>query len=122
MLSSAATWLGTYGKALTGTALGVVVVLLFWQGYIQSKQADERFDKLLALFSEHQKDMKDTARNQWQNQAKIADGLNAIALSVAAGFARIEGVLHIPPDKRGPMQEPPASAPKVAELKPPPKD
>jgi len=119
MLDSAGTWIGTHGKALTGTALGVVIVLLFSQSYIQSRQADERFDKLLTLFSEHQKDMKDTARNQWQNQAKIADGLNAIALTVATGLARIEATLHIPPDQRGPMTAKPASPPKVADLQPP---
>jgi hypothetical protein len=120
MLDSAGTWIAQHGKALTGTALGVVIVLLFGQSYVQSRQADERFDKLLVLFSEHQKDMKDTARNQWQNQSKIADGLNAIALTVASGLARIEATLHIPPDKRGPLAvEKPADAPKIVELKPP---
>lgn len=119
MLESAGNWIGTHGKALTGTALGCVIVAMFWQNYVQSRQADARFDKLLTLFSDHQKDMKDTARNQWINQNKIADGLNAIALTVATGLARIEATLHIPPDQRGPMPARPASPPRVADLKPP---
>lgn len=115
------------------SALGVVVILLFalviWlqisnRNELSANRADaQEFRKQfmdLLIKEQERNDKQRTA--QWQAMSKIAEGLNAIALAEATGFARIESILHIPPDKRGPMQEPPMAAPKVAELKPPPKD
>lgn len=118
MIDSSTTWIGKYGKALTGTALGVVVALCFTfmelqrRADITSREATET--KLFQLFADHQKDMKDTARNQWQNQSKIADGLNAVALEIA----RMNELMRIPIDQR-PKVSPTSEPPKPITLKPP---
>lgn len=109
--------LAKYGGALLKTGLGVVVAMCFGFMELQrrsdnaSREATET--KLFQLFTDHQKDMKDTARGQWQNQGRIADGLNAVALQLA----RIEAILHVPPDQRKPMTE--KSPPKTIMLPPP---
>ena len=109
--------IGKQGGALLKTGLGVVVALCFGFMELQrrsdnaSREATEA--KLFQLFADHQKDMKDTARSQWQNQGRIADGLNSVALQLA----RIEAILHVPPDKRKPLAD--SKPPEVIELKPP---
>lgn len=112
------------------SALGVVVILLFalvvWlqissRNELAASRADaqtfrQQFMDLL-IKEQDRNDKQRTA--QWQALSKLADGLNAVGLATATGFARIEATLRILPADRVHMPEVPLTAPKPVELKPP---
>ena len=112
------------------SALGFVVILLFglviWlqisnRSELSANRADaQEFRKQFMDLLIKEQDRNDKQRTaQWQAMSKIADGLNAIGLATATGFARIEATLRILPADRGNMPPMPLAAPKMVELKPP---
>lgn len=108
-----ATALKHKGPVTVGTLSLLLAALLSYQMRSQSSEAAAVRNELFKLFENHRKETREMATNQWQNQGKIAEGLQAVALQLA----RIESLMRIPIEKRPPSPE--ASAPKPIELKPP---
>lgn len=102
------------GPVTVGTLALLLAALLSYQMRAQSAEASSVRTELFKLFETHRKETREMATNQWQNQGKIAEGLQAVALQLA----RIESLMRIPIEKRPPIPET-APMPKAIELKPP---